>query len=66
MPGLNFGALGVFRGPFRGLLGVILGALGVSWASWRPFESTRLPNDRPELNFDCMLDSFKNLFGCQN
>ena len=35
-------------------------------APWRPFESTRLPNDRPELNFDYMLDSFRDLFGCQN
>ena len=65
VPGLNFGALWVSRGPFRGLLGSILGALGVSWAPWRPFESTRLPNDRPELNFGSILESFWNHFGGQ-
>ena len=66
MPGFNFGAFGVSRGPFGGLLGSILGALGVSWAPWRPFESTMLPNDRPELNFGSILDPFWDLFGGQN
>ena len=66
VPRLNFEALGFSRARFRGLLGSILGALGVSWAPWRPFESTRLPNDRPELNFGSILESFWDHFGGQN
>ena len=44
-------------------MGSILRALGVSWAPWRHFESTRLPNDRPELNLGSILDSFWGSFG---